>query len=144
MDTVKFSCIVNTNIPTNPINLKILLDDKIMFDRNIESEEEVHFEFNEDNQDHILNFVISGKTDDHNIRDDDGKILDSTEISITNIAFDDIDISSIIMVNPLKYEHNFNGNGDNVEDKFYDIAGCNGTVELKFSTPIYLWILENM
>ena len=144
MDTIKFSCIVNTNIPTNPINLKILLDDKIMFDRNIVSEEKIQFDVNDDNSDHIMNFVISGKTDEHSIRDADGKILNSTEILITNIAFNDVDISNIIMANPLKYNHNFNGNGDNIEDKFYDIAGCNGTIELKFSTPIYLWILENM
>jgi len=43
-----------------------------------------------------------------------------------------------------QYQHDFNGTGNPTIDKFYGEMGCNGTVSLKFTTPIYLWLLENM
>lgn len=144
MDTVNFSCKINTNIPSNPIHLKILLDEYSVFDKYVIKEETVSFDFAEDNEEHTLRFLISGKTDLHTVKDNSGAILDSTQISITDISFDAVDITSIIMVSPLKYKHNFNNNGNDIVDKFYDIAGCNGEIILEFSTPIYLWLLENM
>jgi len=144
VDTINFSCTVNTNIPSSPIHLNIVLDDIIMFDNDITTEETVSFDINEDDNDHVLRFLISGKTDLHSIKDNNDNIIDTTELSITNISFDEIDITNIIMANPLMYKHNFNGYSDPTEDKFYNIAGCNGEITLKFYTPIYLWLLENM
>jgi len=144
MDTIKFSCVVNTNIPANPIHLQIVLDETVMFDEDVVNEETVSFEFNEDENDHTLRFLILGKNDAHIIRDEDGNVLDSTELSITDISFGGIDITNIIMTSPLEYRHDFNGSADETIDKFYSIAGCNGEIILNFSTPIYLWLLENM
>jgi hypothetical protein len=144
MDKVTFSCVVNTNIPANPINLQILLDDALIFNKNITAEETVSFEFDEDDGEHTLQFLISNKNDSHVIRDADGNVLDSTEISITDMKFDEVDINNIIMASPLEYHHDFNGNGEKTVDKFYGIAGCNGEITLNFSTPIYFWLLENM
>jgi len=42
------------------------------------------------------------------------------------------------------YTHDFNGTKELTQEKFYGVMGCNGTVSLKFATPIYLWLLENM
>jgi len=42
------------------------------------------------------------------------------------------------------YVHDFNGTGKFVNKQFFGEMGCNGTVELKFSSPFYLWLLENM
>jgi hypothetical protein len=42
------------------------------------------------------------------------------------------------------YTHNFNSTGPSTQDKFYGELGCNGTVTVKFNTPIYLWLLEHM
>jgi hypothetical protein len=144
MNKVTFSCVVNTNIPVNPITLQILLDDAAMFNKPITAEETVSFEFDEGDGEHTLRFLISDKNDTHVLRDNNGNVLDSTELSITDIKFDEIDITNIIMVSPLEYRHNYNGNGEETVDKFYDIAGCNGEITLNFTTPIYLWMLENM
>jgi hypothetical protein len=44
-----------------------------------------------------------------------------------------------------EYHHDCNGTAQQVIlDKFYREMGCNGTVSLKFTTPVYLWLLENM
>mgnify|MGYP003352455181 CR=1 FL=1 len=42
------------------------------------------------------------------------------------------------------YRHDYNGTGQPTEDNFFGVLGCNGTVELRFTTPIYLWLLEHM
>ena len=42
------------------------------------------------------------------------------------------------------YRHDYNGTTDPFDDEFYGEMGCNGTVSLKFTTPIYLWLLENL
>jgi len=144
VDTVKFSCVVNTNIPSNPIHLQIMLDEAVVFDKDVTAEETVSFEVVEDDKEHEIRFLISGKNDAHIIRDNAGNILDSTELSITNLSFDDVGINNIIMVSPLEYKHDFNGNDAEIVDKFYNIAGCNGEITLNFTTPIYLWLLENM
>jgi hypothetical protein len=47
-------------------------------------------------------------------------------------------------IDQLVYEHNANGTGPLVQDKFYGEMGCNGTVTLEFSSPTYLWLLEQM
>jgi hypothetical protein len=42
------------------------------------------------------------------------------------------------------YHHDTNGSTGAVTDSFYGTMGCNGRVEMRFRTPIYLWLLENM
>jgi hypothetical protein len=61
---------------------------------------------------------------------------------ITDLSFDEILLAQIF-VDKATYTHNFNGTGEETQEKFYGELGCNGTISLKFTTPIYLWILEN-
>ena len=37
-----------------------------------------------------------------------------------------------------------NGTQESVDDDFFGTMGCNGTVRLKFSSPVYLWLLETV
>jgi hypothetical protein len=62
---------------------------------------------------------------------------------VSNIQFDGIDCQ-YLTTTLAQYQHDFNGTGNPTIDKFYGEMGCNGTVSLKFTTPIYLWLLENM
>jgi hypothetical protein len=62
---------------------------------------------------------------------------------VTEISLDEIDCIQIVQ-NLAVYRHNLNGNGPEIEDQFFGDLGCNGSVELKFTTPVYLWLLENM
>ena len=59
------------------------------------------------------------------------------------IQIDDILIDQLL-TNKLEYIHDFNGSQSTVKDKFYGVMGCNGTAEFEFTTPFYLWLLENM
>lgn len=92
---------------------------------------------------HTLKFVLKNKQCNHTTVDDQGNIVADAVLEITDLAFDDIALGQI--VNQLSvYHHDFNGTQAPTTDKFFDVMGCNGTVELPFTTPVYLWFLENM
>jgi hypothetical protein len=92
---------------------------------------------------HTLKFVLKGKTHAHTKINNAGDIVQDACLKISNLTFDGIELGQL--VNELTvYEHNFNGTGELTKHKFFGTMGCNGTVELKFTTPIYLWFLENM
>ncbi len=106
--------------------------------------QEISVEFEDaDDQTHVLEFVLSGKTPDHTQITEHGEITSDVTIQIRDIAFDDIVIDQIFS-ELAEYHHDFNGTQPAVIDRFYGEMGCNGTVRLQFTTPIYLWLLENM
>ena len=92
---------------------------------------------------HELRLVLKGKTEKHTQINDDGMIVSDSTLTISNLAFDEIKLGHML-TQLATYSHDFNGTKQPVQGKFYGELGCNGTVSLKFATPIYLWLLENM
>jgi hypothetical protein len=106
--------------------------------------QEISVEFEDaDDQTHVLEFILSGKTIDHTQITEQGEIESDVTVQIEDIAFDDIVIDQIFS-ELAEYHHDFNGTRPAVVDRFYGEMGCNGTVRLEFTTPIYLWLLETM
>jgi hypothetical protein len=106
--------------------------------------QEISVEFEDaDDQTHVLEFILSGKTSDHTRITEQGEIVSDVTVRIEDIAFDDIVIDQIFS-ELAEYHHDFNGTQSAVIERFYGEMGCNGTVRLEFTTPIYLWLLENM
>ena len=97
----------------------------------------------QDGAEHELMLVLKNKTTAHTQVDEHGNITTDARLLITDLAFDEIQLGNMFSEHAV-YTHNFNGNGDTTQDKFYSELGCNGTVSLKFSTPMYLWLLEHM
>jgi len=92
---------------------------------------------------HTLKLVLKGKTQQHTTVNAQGEIVADATIAISDLEFDGIALN--YLVNKLcVYHHDFNGSGTAIQDEFHGVMGCNGTVELKFSTPVYIWLLENM
>jgi hypothetical protein len=91
----------------------------------------------------VLEFVLSGKTSEHTRITEQGEIVSDVTVQIKDIAFDDIVIDQIFS-ELAEYHHDFNGTQSAVIERFYGTMGCNGTVRLQFTTPIYIWLLENM
>ena len=134
-------------IPSNPgaeLGLEIWFDADKIFDSVITDSR--HFEYRIDDDidsEHELKFVLKNKTDQHTIIDDAGNIVNDSTIQIENLKFEDIELGH--MFNELsQYTHDNNGHGETITQQFFGTMGCNGTVSLKFATPIYLWMLENM
>ena len=127
------------------LGFDVLLNDNIVFTTEHVTElTTVTVEVNDDvDTNHELKFVLKNKTQDHTKVDEQGNILSDAMLSISNIEFDEIKLGHIIIEQTVYY-HDMNGSQDLFEDKFYGSMGCNGYVSLKFATPIYLWLLENM
>jgi hypothetical protein len=106
--------------------------------------QEIRYEFDDSTEsEHVLTFEMSGKLPEDTTLDADGNIIDDAVLTISSITFDDIQLGHMV-TEVSTYHHDTNGTTAPVTDSFYGIMGCNGRVELRFSTPIYLWLLENM
>ena len=97
----------------------------------------------EDEVDHELRFVMKNKTQEHTTVDEQGSIVKDARLTISNVTFDEILLEQIFFEQAV-YTHDFNGTQAEITDKFYGEMGCNGTVSLKFFSPVYLWLLETM
>ena len=97
----------------------------------------------EDEADHELRFVMKNKTVAHTQIDLSGNIVTDARLTISDVAFDEIKLGQMF-IDQTQYTHDFNGSQPEITDRFYGEMGCNGTVSLQFTTPIYLWLLEHM
>ena len=103
-----------------------------------------HYEINDDEEkSHRLKIVLTGKTAAHTQLDADGNIVKDAMLSIRNMAFDGINIDKMVYKLATD-QHDFNGTQPQCSDEFFGDIGCNGSVELEFTTPSYLWLLEHM
>jgi hypothetical protein len=143
-EQVQLACNVSSTNPTAAVGLEIWLDSTQIYNTEHVAEP-INFahEFTDTEGDHQLRFVMKNKTTNHTTIDEAGNILTDCRVCINNLSFDEIDLGQIFIEQAV-YEHDFNGTADKIKDQFYGEMGCNGTVTLAFTTPIYLWLLENM
>jgi hypothetical protein len=94
-------------------------------------------------KEHVVEFEMSGKLPDHTRITESGEIVEDRTISITDVTIDDIELG-YLFTQVSQYHHDLNGTADPVIDKFYGVMGCNGRVEFRFFSPVYLWLLENL
>lgn len=144
MTTVNLSFDINTSDPQCQLGLEIWLDNVL-----IHTYQHVHslIEFghsidDDDDADHQLKLVLFGKTADHTVIDDSGNIVKDACWTVSNVKMDEIDVSQLFFQHAA-YTHDFNGSQESITDSFFGTAGCNGTIVFKFSSPTYLWLLEN-
>ena len=128
-----------------PLGFEVLLDDVVLFSvDHVTEATPVNLEINGDGEgQHEFKFVMKNKTQEHTVVDDAGNIVTNAMLSIANVAFDQIKLGHTFVKHAV-YHHDFNGSQDPIEDNFYGDMGCNGHVSLQFTTPIYLWLLENI
>jgi hypothetical protein len=144
METVKFNCVVGSTDFNVPLGLEIWLDQHKFFDQDhIDQTYKIEHEISDNDGDHELRFVLKNKLSDHTQVDADGNIVSDAIVMVSDIQFDEIDCQ-YLTTRLAQYQHDFNGTGAPTTESFYSELGCNGTVILKFSTPIYIWLLENM
>jgi hypothetical protein len=143
-NTVKISCVIGTTNNTVPLGMEIWLDDQKIFNQDWVTESQtISYDMSDLDAEHELRFVMKYKTADHTKVDESGAIVADACLTVSDLAFDDIALGNIVTEKAV-YTHNFNGNGEITQDKFFGEMGCNGTVSLKFTTPMYLWLLENL
>jgi hypothetical protein len=138
---VKFS--VSNTGHNQPLTLRLLLDNICVWESQVVDSQTVSVDLSVEDGDHQLIWEMSGKANEYTVLDPDNNIVSDVCLEFTNIEFDGINVDQIIQ-KLAQYRHNFNGNGHASEHKFYHSMGCNGTVNLDFTSPVYLWLLEHM
>ena len=149
---------VNTSDPTASLVFEVWIDDtkyintdELTFDRfmaaasgsGISENTAYSIEIPDNSGEHELKFILKNKTALQTVLDAEGNIISDATLTISNLAFDEIELGQLV-TELATYTHDFNGTKETTQDQFYGEMCCNGTVSLKFNTPIYLWLLENM
>ena len=142
--TAMISCSISNTDPSVPLGLEVWLDQKLIFDQPRISGpiQFVHIIPDEDGE-HEIRWVMKNKTIEQTKMDEQGNIIKDACLVIKDVKLDDIELGEIFN-NVARYYHNFNGTGEPTEQNFYGEMGCNGIILMKFSTPAYLWLLENL
>jgi len=144
MKNTNITFLVSTTNPGTELGFEAWLDHQKVLDINhVQQSIDVSIPVAEDEAQHVLELVLKGKQSAHTVINDAGEIVSDAVLEISNLAFDDIPLGQIVN-EKTSYTHNFNGTGTTSQHDFFGVMGCNGTVELKFTTPVYLWLLENM
>lgn len=144
MTPLKFSCTLENQSDVTDLAVEMWMDNNKFFDSCVApGEQHVEHELSEEEAKHTLLIVLKNKTQDHTTVDADGNIVADALITVKNIAFDEINIDQLFYENST-YTHDCNGSEELAAHEFFGTMGCNGTVEFKFSTPFYVWLLEHM
>jgi hypothetical protein len=142
--SIKITFSVSNTNPTVQLGFETWLDDQIVFDTDhVQQPTEISFPVNNTEMEHVLKMILKNKCIDHTTVNDAGEITSDAVLEISNLAFDGIPLGQIVTNNAV-YTHDFNGTGTPGDHRFFGTMGCNGTVTLEFTTPIYIWLLENM
>ena len=143
-NTVTITCTVDTTDPAAALGFEAWINNQKFVDSDhVQAQQLIVIEIADDDGEHELKFVLKNKTSDHTQVDADGNIVSDARLFVTDLAFDEIQLGHMVTEQAV-YTHDFNGTQKEIQDKFYREMGCNGTVSLKFTTPIYLWLLEHM
>ena len=143
-NTTNISCDISSSDYSIALGLEIWLNDQLLLNTDhVQQAREFIHEISDADQDYELKFVLKNKLPIHTKIDSDNNIVQDVCLNITNLQFDGIPLGQVFF-DLAVYEHNRNNTGPATQDRFYGQMGCNGALKLKFSTPIYVWMLENM
>lgn len=142
-DTRKISFEVSSTDLTIPLGLEVWLDENKLIDIAQVQLQEITLKIPNSPSDRNLKFIIKNKLPEHTQIDSDGNIVKDARLTIKNLVFDEVPIGHLFL-ELAEYIHDSNGTQNLTSHKFFGEGGCNGTVSLKFTTPLYVWLLENL
>jgi hypothetical protein len=144
MTTAGISFEISPSDPSVALGVEVWIDQQQIFNtEHLAGTVKILHDIDEDDAEHQLRVVLKNKLPEHTTVDADGDITQDAVINIGSFEFEEIDVNQVVQEQAV-YHHNFNGSAADVQDKFFGSMGCNGTLSLKFSTPIYIWLLEHM
>jgi hypothetical protein len=127
-----------------PLGVEVWIDQQQIFNtEHLIAAETVKFEVEDDDASHELRVILKNKLPEHTKVSAEGSIVQDAVITVSCFEFDGIEVDQVVQKQAV-YHHDFNGSAAEIQDQFFGSMGCNGTLSLKFSTPVYLWLLENM
>tara|TARA_R110000822_G_scaffold117869_1_gene250369 strand:- start:44 stop:478 length:435 start_codon:yes stop_codon:yes gene_type:complete len=144
METVEIAFDLTSTDYSAKLSFSVVLNDKTIIDiTHVDQETPIKFSIDIDEGDHELKLIMKNKLVENTTVDENNNIVKDVCLGISNFSIDNIELNNSIIENTI-YHHDFNGTADPIEDQFYGSMGCNGTVVLKFSSPVYIWLLNIM
>jgi hypothetical protein len=136
---------------------EVTINDKSYFKGDITTSEDkptlIQFEHECENaKDYNLIINTSGKSPSQTIINEKGDILKDQMLHIKSIEIDEIDIGALIYDGvytpdyPEPWATQQRESGNDLKDSFKNVTqmGFNGKWAFKFSSPFYMWLLENL
>jgi len=96
----------------------------------------------QDLEDQTIKISMHGKNHTHTVVDQQGNIISDHAVTVEKILLDGIDVTELYCTGTKCYTHNNNGLSEEFLDQFYGYIGCNGAVDLAWTTPLNLWFIQ--
>ena len=136
---------ISANADCTDIRLEVYINDTNIFQTTAQQKiQTIIYDIDESPADHELKLVMSGKTSEHTMINDNGQITSDIFFIVNRLEFEELDVKEMFCQGRRSWhKHSFNSTQSEFDDEFYGEIGCNGTVFMPFSTPIYLWLTNN-
>jgi hypothetical protein len=143
-DLTQVSCSISTTDASAELGLEVWLDAELLLDcAHVTETIDFNHAFSNESAEHVLRLVLKNKQEQHTKIDLAGNIIEDARLIVKDLALEKIKLDSLFD-KITYYTHDFNGSQLPIKDQFFGDIGCNGTVHLPFTTPIYQWLLERM
>jgi hypothetical protein len=156
-EKLKFKLELYAEMWDKPPVAEILINNNSIIKKQITGIEEkpdlIEFEYElEENKDYDLIIKRSGKDKNQTVINDKGDILKDQLLNIKSIEIDEIDIASLVYEGeytpeyPEPWATQQRESGNDLKDSFKNVTkmGFNGTWKIRFASPFYMWLLENL
>ena len=156
-EKLKFKLELYATMWDKPPHAEIIVDGKSYFDGDITSTEDkptlIEFEV-EVEEDKKCDLIInrSNKTVPQTVVNDKGDLLKDQLLHIKRIEIDEIDLGSLVFTGvytpkyPEPWATQMAESGKELRESFTNVTqmGHNGEWKFTFTTPFYMWLLENL
>jgi len=121
----------------------VKFDNQIVWQGDPADTHQISHEFEDiDGQEHVLSIALSNKLPKHTKIDEQGNIVSDLLVNVSQFLLESVNIDQLVWATAA-YHHDFNGTQPSTVEQFFGNMGCNGQVEFRFSSPVYIWLLEN-
>jgi len=134
--SVDFECNINILSPTLPITLDVFHNDEVIYNT-ITTCASTCLKYKTNNiGSHTFSYVLSGKTDQHTVLNNQNKFVSSAIVNIHNIQLNGIHIDNYVQ-QISNYKHDRNGYGKLKTRLFDGNIAYNGRVDIILNYPLY-------
>ena len=145
-ESLEFAVTVSGTYWSKKPQFSIWLDNKVIIQTEISSEAlQTHkFTHTIDEGEHVLRIKLENKTDSDTLIVDSNVSKDML-LNIDDITIDDISLGNLLWSAEYILDHPQQYNGQTITkmDNCVNL-GWNGTYVLKFTSPFYIWLLEQL
>jgi len=140
MDTEKVSIEINLSSKYWDVipRVKVKLDSVVLFQGEISEPVKVTHDVNLTEGNHEIEVILTNKDGRRDTVIEDGKIIKDMLVTVDSVLLDDIDLGYLITTKS-SYVTTEGESYSNMTS-----LGWNGSWTLPFTSPVYMWLLENL